>query len=1231
MTSNTSKSKIGYQPPYGDLTEINNCRLVLDSIGKDALNHIVGDYIDILGTSAAVYEKNGDYALGIFTSGWCQFLDKISRELCGTSDNAQALKSGKWLCHESCWTEASKQAIETKQPVDIECCGGIRLFAVPIFAGAEVVGAMNFGYGTPPKKQEKLQEIANKFGVSVDKLIVQAKSYKPRSSLIIEICKKQLLSAARLVGSAIQSKQAEEALRSREAWFSTTLRSIGDAVIATDEKAHVKLINSVAQALTGWNDKDALGEPLGDVFNIVNEETGKQAENPVDKVIREGVVVGLANHTALIAKDGTRCSIDDSGAPIKDEKGNVIGVILVFRDVTEQRKLEHNLNERLKELSCLYGIASITERPGITIDEIYQQTVELLPQNWQRPEVAYAQLIIGDKEFKTANYRETRWRQTADIKVHGIKAGTVGVGYLKERPASDEGPFLEEEGQLINAVAERLGRITEHKQAEAALIESEIKYKGLAENLNELIYRCNPKTFVATYVNKSIERLYGYTAEEWLKDPTLWESAIHPDDKERVLAELAKANTIGEPYAHEYRILRKDKEVRWVEDHLAWGKDQQGNPVSINGVMYDITEHRKAEEALRESEERYRTLFESAAEGILIADIEDKKIKYANAAICKMLGYSHEELTKMGVDDIHPKTSLEHIVAEFDAQSMATRTLSSLPCLKKDGTIIQVNINGVKAVINGRECNIGFFTDITERKQAAEDLADSEARYRRLFETAQDSILILDGDTGQIIDANPFVKDLLGYSMEELVGKNLWEIGDLKDTLASKISNEQLQRTGYVRYDHLPLVTKDGRNIAIEMVANSYQVDHTKVIQCNIRDITDRKHMEEEQQRSAKLESVGTLAGGIAHDFNNILTGILGNIQLAGGYLKENKADTAQEMLAEAEKESLRAKNLTQQLLTFSKGGAPVKKVILIDNLIKESITFALRGSNVKPEFAMPDDLWAVEADEGQINQVINNIVINANQAMPNGGMINIKASNVVVKEKQILPLPEGNYVEIDIIDHGTGIPKSHVNRIFEPYFTTKGKGNGLGLASSYSIIKNHGGTITFESELEVGTVFHIYLPVTKEKVEEAKKEEASAATQLLSSDQGRILVMDDEETVLKLLSRMLKGVGYEVELTRDGAEAIERYTKAKESGQPFDAVIMDLTIPGGMGGKETIEKLLEIDLDVKAIVSSGYATDPIMADYKKYGFSGVVTKPYDLGQMQETLHDVLICKSTAS
>ncbi|MFC2071611.1 ATP-binding protein, partial [Chloroflexota bacterium] len=271
-------------------------------------------------------------------------------------------------------------------------------------------------------------------------------------------------------------------------------------------------------------------------------------------------------------------------------------------------------------------------------------------------------------------------------------------------------------------------------------------------------------------------------------------------------------------------------------------------------------------------------------------------------------------------------------------------------------------------------------------------------------------------------------------------------------------------------------------------------------------------------------------------------------------------------------------------------------------------------------DFDLPDNLWPVEVDEGQMNQVITNMVINAQEAMPEGGVISVNAKNTVVQGRSTLPLSKGRYVCITIVDQGVGIKKEHLDRIFDPYFSTKQKGSGLGLATSYSIIKNHGGHITVDSTPAVGTAFHIYLPASKEPVVVEKEGKSDGAI----TGEGRILVMDDEEIVQQFLHSGLTGIGYEVVLTKDGAEAIESYSKAKESGQPFDAVIMDLTIPGGMRGKEAIKKLLEIDLDAMVIVSSGYATDPIMSEYKKYGFSAVIAKPYVIEQLGETLYKLL-------
>jgi CheY-like chemotaxis protein len=360
---------------------------------------------------------------------------------------------------------------------------------------------------------------------------------------------------------------------------------------------------------------------------------------------------------------------------------------------------------------------------------------------------------------------------------------------------------------------------------------------------------------------------------------------------------------------------------------------------------------------------------------------------------------------------------------------------------------------------------------------------------------------------------------------------------------------------------------------------------------------------------------VGLLAGGIAHDFNNILTTILGNVSMAKTQVKPE--DEIFDLLNEAETASIRAQTLTKQLLIFAKGGAPLKETASVVDIVKESCGFVLRGSKSRCDFSIAEDLWPAEVDAGQISQVINNIVINANQAMPEGGIIQVAAENLIIDDKHGLPVNLGKYIRISITDQGVGIAKKHLLNIFDPYFTTKQEGSGLGLATTYSIIKKHGGHITVESTLGEGTIFHIYLPASDKVVPE--KEEVK-----LIKGHGRILVMDDEASLRKMVGIMLGNLGYEAEFAKDGAEAIRMVKEAKETEKTYDAVILDLTIPGGMGGKEAINKLLEIDPDVKAIVSSGYSDDPVLSNFHEYGFKGMMPKPFESRSLGKVLHEVL-------
>ncbi|MEA3438338.1 MAG: ATP-binding protein [Thermodesulfobacteriota bacterium] len=391
-----------------------------------------------------------------------------------------------------------------------------------------------------------------------------------------------------------------------------------------------------------------------------------------------------------------------------------------------------------------------------------------------------------------------------------------------------------------------------------------------------------------------------------------------------------------------------------------------------------------------------------------------------------------------------------------------------------------------------------------------------------------------------------------------------------------------------------------------------------------IKGIQPDKREEDELQKIRNLESIAALSGGIAHDYNNLLTVIIGNISLIQSYIEPD--DMISRLLDEALEASMTAKSLTQKLITFSRGGAPIMETASIAPVIKSATEFTLSGSNIKCEFSIPGDLWLVHIDKTQIGHVIHNLVMNAREAMPGGGIIKVVAENVNIADKSRV-LEKGNYVKISIIDQGIGISKEILDKIFDPYFSTKDmgtqKGMGLGLSICHSIIKQHNGNIVAESIAETGTTLHFYIPASEETIVTQKSLKVSEKEKLVLG-KGRILVMDDEKMVIKITGHILNRLGYDASFSKDGVQAIEMYKNAMELQNPFDAVILDLTVRGGMGGKEAIKKLIEIDPKIKAIVSSGYSNSPVMTGYKDYGFIGVIAKPYNINELSKKLNEVL-------
>jgi len=765
--------------------------------------------------------------------------------------------------------------------------------------------------------------------------------------------------------------------------------------------------------------------------------------------------------------------------------------------------------------------------------------------------------------------------------------------------------------------------ISELKHTRELLRESQERYQMLIQQSVEAIYLFDPETKKVLEANPSFLNLLGYREEE-LAELIIYDFIDH--DRKSVDSYIEHILRTGAIRIEDRKWRCKDGTL--IDIHLTSNKIQHKGKEVIFVVARDVTERRRAERELRENRKLLNNILTASPVGIGM--IEEEELKWANEAMLRFFGLeSEEEYIGKHVKRIYPsKEEYERVrKAIYSKLRRGEPAEIDTKFKRKDGSLFDGHLK-VSPFDPAKPLKkvIVTVSDITWRKEAEAALAAEKERLAVTLRSIGDGVICTD-EKGIIALMNRMAEELTGWKEKEAIGRPLSDVFYIINEKTRKRCenpvDKVLESGGIVGLaNHTVLVSRDGTERILADSGAPIRDKDGKIfgVVLVFRDITKKQKMEEEIQKIDRLESIGVLAGGIAHDFNNILMAILGNIALAKIYARPG--DKILKRLEEAEKASLRAKNLTQQMLTFSKGGAPVKKSVLIHELIKDSISFALSGSNVHCEFSLPGDLWPVKVDKGQIGQAINNLAINADQAMPAGGTIKVKAENTKISEENNLPLKTGEYVKITIEDQGVGIPKEHLPKIFDPYFTTKQKGSGLGLATAYSIIKRHDGYINAESELGAGTRFFIYLPASRREISaEMTKEEGPIF------GKGKVLLMDDEEVVREVAGEMLNYLGYEVKFAREGTEAISLYKKAKEAGEPFDVVILDLTIPGGMGGKEAIEKLLGVDPEVKVIVSSGYSNDPIMADFRRYGFKGVVAKPYKLEELSKELHRIIVSK----
>jgi len=622
--------------------------------------------------------------------------------------------------------------------------------------------------------------------------------------------------------------------------------------------------------------------------------------------------------------------------------------------------------------------------------------------------------------------------------------------------------------------------------------------------------------------------------------------------------------------------------------------------------------------------DRYRFLFDNISDGVALNGIsEDNSIDRfldVNEALCTQLGYSRDELLTMVPTSLYdmPAETVQREIMDFNN---VKHKMYDIPVTLKNGQQIPMDIACHFLEIDGKPHVLSILRDVTERKKNELKLLETEKRFKEMFETSADGIVML-GPDGNIVDCNRAFIDIFGHdSRDELLSRPFCDIVPSKcDDLDAQATESTSENKSSYTYEQ-ECVRKNGERIFVNM-RRWYQYDGSgrPVGQwITLRDITEKKRMDARIMKAQHLESLSKLGGGIAHDFNNLLSGIFGYIDIAR-ILANESPDKIDSYLSRAIGLIDQAKRLTQRFLTFSVGGAPAKSLCSIGDIIKDTITLSLAGKNVCADLSIPDDLQPCEVDPAQISQVISNIIMNSLSAMPNGGKIRISAENL--ESSSIKDLSEsGKFaVMISIRDTGKGIPESMVSKVFDPFVTSSYNNAGLGLTICQSIIRQHNGHISLTSHMGKGTEVRIFLPSA-----DAAPATTKAPSGDVSVEQRRILIMDDESFVREIAGEMLSTLGCHVETASGSEEAIAIFQKARERNEPFDVVILDLTIPGGAGGVKTCEKLRSLDSEVRIIASSGYSIDPVMASPERFGFNAILNKPYLMSELYKALHTVLV------
>ncbi len=887
--------------------------------------------------------------------------------------------------------------------------------------------------------------------------------------------------------------------------FKATLYSIGDAVIATDAESVIVQMNPVAETLTGWSEADAIGRPAEEVFHIVNETTDAKVESPITRVLREGLVVGLANHTVLVARDGTRRPIADSGAPIRNEQGEIMGVVLVFRDQTAERLAQKGLEE-------------------------------------------------SEARFRTVF----------------------------------EGSPL---GKSMTGIDGRLS------------------------------------------VNQAFCELLGYSEEELATRK--WQELTHPDDLEesaRIVKSLLDGTIAHARY--EKRYLHKSRKVIWTDVNTTLARDTEGNPLFFITTISDITERKRMEAELREATAYLENLIGYANAPIIVWDPLFRITRF-NRAFEHLTGRLAGDVIGKALDILFPAEQVDQSMQLIEqAQSGERWETVEIDIRHVDGSIRTVLWNSATIYATDGKTAIATIAqgqDITEHKRADAIMKQEQALSDTIIDSIPGTFYMLDA-TGKYVRWNAYQRDEIVGKPDDMVASTdaLDTIHpDDRELIQSRIANVLTNGADEMVEGRVLLrggpafrwLLMTGRRIFID--------DQPYLIGIGV-DITELKHaqqkrenLEDQLRASQKMEAIGSLAGGVAHDFNNLLSVILSYTGFAMESVPGNDPILAD--LVEVKKAGERAAMLTRQLLAFSRKQVLQPSVLDVNGVAAglENMLRRILGEDVELVQVLDPELGLVMADQGQIEQVLMNLVVNARDAMPMGGNLTIETANVELDEEWVsrhVDLKAGSYVQISVSDTGCGMDEPTMARIFDTFFTTKekGKGTGLGLAMVYGIVRQSEGSILVNSEPGRGTTFRIYLPRCSSTV--ARPAGVSLAVARRATGTETVLVVEDEEALRRVILRALVSAGYTVIMANDGDEALQICGRHTEE---LHLVLTDVVMPR-MSGRVLAGELAKIRPTVKVVYMSGYTEDAISHHGILDPGTHFLAKPFTVTGLLQKVREVL-------